>query len=699
MGLSVGIDLGTTNSALAYVDQYGRPVVVNNNEGSNMTPSVICFRNDDIIVGDEAKELQGCGFPEVSAFFKRHMGDPGFTFYGGGRDWTPTELSSLILKKLKHDAELQLGQKITDAVITVPAYFKNAQREATISAGRKAGLNVLQVINEPTAAAIAYGFNKKGQKGTLLVYDLGGGTFDITLLQIQSQEIRILSSDGDYQLGGKDWDDIIVEYFASCFEKRFNTDPMEDLESLSELLIRAEEAKKRLSKVKNAKLSLFHAGQRGEFELDRNSFNDLTAHLMERTVAILRQILFNKQMSPKHIDDVLLVGGSTRMPMVSEFIRKEFGRVPLQGVNVDEAVALGAALLANERASNYNDSHLNISNFSLPGSVKAIDVTNHTLGMIALNQDRSAYLNAYILEKDRPIPCNESRSFSYNNPKDCEIYMTQGESRTPQNLDYLGLWVIKDIPEMRDEIVVDIKYAYTESGTVDVSATIVESGTPLKIEKQSLPPDVPERFFRPPEFEEPLVTPLSVYMAFDLSGSMKGAPIEAAKCAAHGFIDNLDLQNCKVGIIAFSENSRIKLKTTPDEKSIRRSIDSLQVGETGGLNVTDPFRDIHVELQNVKGRRLAIVLADGVWENQSAAIKRARKCHQNEIHIIAIGFGQADEIFLRKIASTDDMSLLTTQDKLAETFCSIARVLESTSGNASVPEKINGHFLSSLFRK
>ncbi len=218
MGIAAGIDLGTTNSAIAYIDEYGCPVIIPNDAGRPVTPSVICFRNGEVITGQEAKELQAAGEPLVAAFFKRQMGVENFIFYAEGHEYTATELSSFILKRLKDDAEKVLGKEITDAVITVPAYFRHPHRQATIDAGTKAGLKVLQVINEPTAAAIAYGLKVKGKEGTILVYDLGGGTFDVTLMSMTGDEIRILNSLGDHELGGKDWDEKIVEFAALRFK-------------------------------------------------------------------------------------------------------------------------------------------------------------------------------------------------------------------------------------------------------------------------------------------------------------------------------------------------------------------------------------------------------------------------------------------------------------------------------------------------
>src|SRR4051812_11012157 len=439
MGEAVGIDLGTTNSAVAYVEPQGRAVILPNRFGEPITPSVICFRKGEVIVGQEAKELQAAGEPQVTAFFKRQMGVPNFIFYAEGRDHTAVELSAYVLAALKADAERALGKPVTHAVITVPAYFRNPQREATIEAGRQAGLEVLQVINEPTAAAIAYGTKGTDRRQTLLVYDLGGGTFDVTLLRLAPGEIQVMASEGDHELGGKDWDDRIVEFLAGRFESEFGSDPLADRESCADLLVRAEEAKKRLSTAQSAPVALVHNGQRGRYDLDRATFERISSDLMERTIGLTRKVLADQGLKPEQIDGVLLVGGSTRMPMVHDFIQRTFGRPPMIGVNVDEAVALGAAQVAAERAAP-------AARFTLRGAVKTVDVTNHSLGMIALNEDRTAFLNTRILPKNTPIPCRETRSYQHRTRRSggnlLEVFMTQGESESPQGVSYLGKYVL-----------------------------------------------------------------------------------------------------------------------------------------------------------------------------------------------------------------------------------------------------------------
>ncbi len=687
MTLAVGIDLGTTNCAVARVDGDGRPVIVANRFGESITPSVICFRDGEILVGQEAKEFQAAGEPEVAAFFKRQMGDANFVYFAAGCDHTATDLSALLIETLKREAEASLGETVTHAVITVPAYFRNPQREATLEAGRRAGLEVLQVINEPTAAAVAYGLGNAGRKGgreqTLLVYDLGGGTFDVTLLRLGGGEIRILTSDGDHELGGKDFDDRVVEFLASRFEAEFGSDPLEDLETLSDLLVRAEEVKKRLTAAESAPIAIVHDGERGRYTLERQTFEEITGDLMERTVALSMKALEDQELAPAAVDGVLLVGGSTRMPMVHEFIQRTFGRPPMAGVNVDEAVALGAARVAAERMAEAGGT---TPRWTLGGTVRTVDVTNHSLGMIAVNEDRSAYLNSLILPKNTPIPCRETRPYQHRTRRGddnlLEVFMTQGESESPADVTYLGKYVLRGVPWSDGGVtVIDVEYRYDPSGTVEVEGRVRATGQALDLTVEPLPADVPDRFLVPPE-EIAEAIHVTAYLAFDLSGSMSGRPLREAQRAARSFLENTDLSHCSLGIIAFADSVSVKLKASQNGRKIRRAIDRLTIGEVGGGNLAHPFTKVRRLLSGVDEPKFVITLADGVWANQKKAIRQARACHAKGIESIAIGFGGADRAFLAKIASSDEATFFTSMGGLVETFTNIAQVLTESQGGA-----------------
>jgi len=681
MTLSIGIDLGTTNSAIAYIDEHGKPTIIPNDLDDSITPSVICFKEGKQLIGEEAKEMQALGIYPVAAYFKRQMGDELFIFHADGTDYTATELSTILLKKLKQDAETHLNQTITDVVITVPAYFRDHERKATIEAGKAAGLNVLQVINEPTAAAVAYGLNNTIAQ-QILVYDLGGGTFDITLLELDKKQVKVKNSDGDHQLGGKDWDDRIIEYLATKFQEEYGLDPLEETESLADLLVQAEEAKKRLTSFEKTTISIIHEGKKGKYELERTIFEQITADLMERTMSMTMRVLEDMRLKPKQIDGVLLIGGSTRMSMVHKFIKNHFDKQPMIGINVDEAVALGAALIAGEQ--------LNRNKFALKGKTKTIDVTNHSLGMIAINQDQTAYINSIILPKNAEIPCQEMRPYQHcirsKGENKLEIFMTQGESESPEDVAYLGCYVIQDIPYQKTGLaIIDISYYYDESGTVQVKAKTQNNSLTIDVEK--LPNDIPQRFMQTPEIQIDEPEHVTAYLAFDLSGSMSGKPLETAKKAALGFLNNSDLSHCSIGIIAFSDTVKTKLKASQNARKIKNAINDLTECETGVCNEEHPFDEINNLMKRLDGRQFGIVLADGVWSNQNKAIKQAKNCHANNIDTIAIGFGGADKQFLKAIASSDEDSFYTSMERLVETFSTIAQVITKTGDGTSSKSK------------
>jgi molecular chaperone DnaK len=697
MGLAVGIDLGTTNSAIARVDEHGRPAIIPNRERSAVTPSVVCFAGGEILVGDAAKDMQDVGTAPVAAFFKRQMGDPQFVFHAHGVDYSATDLSSIVLRKLKADAEAHFRATVTHAVITVPAYFRDAERQATIAAGTSAGFEVMQVVNEPTAAAVAYGLARSASPARILVYDLGGGTFDVTLLDLAHDEIRVRSSDGDHRLGGRDWDDRIVQFLATRFQEEFGIDPLSDRGGLSDLLIQAELAKKKLTAVDATPLSLTCQGRRGRYTLDRATFEAITADLLERTASLTTHVLSDLRLEPADVDGVLLVGGSTRMPMVHRFVQKVFGRPPMTAVNVDEAVALGAAVVAAERAASIQQA----STFSLRGAVKTIDVTNHSLGMIAVNADRSAYVNSVILPKNATIPCAETRPYQHRTRRrgenTIEVFMTQGEVETPTAVSYLGLYTVHDVPHAPSGVtVVEITYRYDASGTVQVSARAKGTSEALRVTVDPLPPDVPARFDGAPQAG--VSEHVTAYLAFDVSGSMSGEPMNEAKKAARGFLEHTDLSHCSVGVMAFSDSVATKLHASQNARAIGRAIDALAVGETGGANGAQPFDDALALLESVKGRSVLVALTDGVWSDQATATSRARACHAAGIEVIAIGFGGADRDFLRSIASSDEDSIFTSLSGLVDAFSTIAQVLTQTGGLAddAKPAKPGGGLLAGI---
>jgi molecular chaperone DnaK (HSP70) len=691
----VGIDLGTTNSVVAIVDPADRVTALPNEHGKTVTPSVVCLDGDLVLVGDPAKELQRLGEHKVASFFKRLMGDPDYRFSFGDKEYSPVELSACVLRSLKADAERALRGPVNDAVITVPAYFHDPERKATLEAGKLAGLNVLQLINEPTAAAIAYGVTKgaTGEK-RVLVYDLGGGTFDVSLLEISPQETRVLTSEGDAELGGKDWDARIVDFLAAEFSTEYGVNPLEDAVAIGDLWVAAEEAKKQLTDRKSTNVFIMHGGEKGRYELSRERFEELCKDLVDRTMETVQSVLKSKNLQKSDIDVVLLVGGSTRMPMIKNALQQLFGRPPAQGVNVDEVVALGAALCAQAHGAAKEPTGLAAMpqgttvgpGLMLLGGTRVVDVTPHSLGMIAVNEDNTAYINSIILPKDQTVPRRESRPYQHHTrPSDnnaLEIFMTQGEWEGPAQVVYLGRYVIPEVPhDPSGTTVVNVDYAYDLSGSVQVRAHLACSNRELSVDVEPLPADVPERFLRPPP--KPFISHVTVYLAFDLSGSMSGTPLKEAQKAAIEFLKQIDLSHCSVGVIAVADTTQTVLKACQNASKIQPAVDRLTIGMVGGGNSAHPFDEVFDLLKHVDGPRFVITLADGVWADQPRAVRRAKALHQAGIDVIAIGFGGADRQFLRDIASCDEGSFFTSLNRLSTTFSSIAQVITRTQGGRS----------------
>lgn len=678
MGTFVGIDLGTTFSVVAYINKDGKPETIRNEYGNAINPSVVYLGPDGPLVGEEAKEKQSLGEEAIASFFKRSMGDPHFELVFFGKSFSPVDLSALVINKLKQIAEKKLGDQVTHAVITVPAYFNNMQREATIKAGQLAGLHVLSIISEPTAAALAFGMRPTQGEQKILVYDLGGGTFDISIVQISPTEQKVLGTGGDHNLGGKDWDDRIVNFLASRFEDEFGMELVGD--DFNTLLVKAENIKRSLSSRTSVEAHVSAGGHTGVYTITREQFESITSDLMDRTQRLTEQTLEEVNLTWSQLDQVLLVGGSTRMPMVRNYVERMSGKPPLSTVNPDEAVALGAAIQAAMDMESLNPAQPKLA---LAGRKKSIDVMSHSLGMIAINEDGSKYVNSIIIQKNQPIPSTETRPYilrvSQRHENKLEVYMTQGESINPVDCAYLGKYVFSDLPFLSDKTaILDISYAYDKNGVVNVSAIERSTHQQLKINIEPLPEDVPHRFTLSPG-KEISREYLTIYLAFDLSGSMSGDPLKEAQKAAHAFIGQCDLSNSSIGLISFSDGIHVDTPASQNAKEISKAIDGLRIGRTGFGNATHPFDTIYGLLNSVKGVRYGIVLADGVWENQPRAITQAKKCHASGIEIIGIGFGGADRDFLRQISSCDENSIYTSMGALAETFSTIAQELTDGS--------------------
>ena len=454
MGKVVGIDLGTTFSAIAHINEHGQEEIIPNAESDRITPSVIMFEDDVITIGKVAKQNASAVPEAIVEFVKREIGKPktgeeSFCREFGGNPYSAEELSALILQKLKQDAEAYLNTEVTDAVITVPAYFRDAEREATRNAGEIAGLNVLQVMNEPTAAALAYGVDIHGSDQNVFVFDLGGGTFDVTVMKVSGSKLEMIATNGDHRLGGKDWDDKIILHIAQMFKEEHGEDPLTDLHTYQDIQLNAISAKESLSQRQKARIVCNHNGKSSRVELTREKFEELTDDLRQRCSALCAVVLSEAQMTWGDIDVVLLVGGSTRMPMIQEMITEISGKaINPQEVNPDDVVALGAAIQGTLRQIEEHQIEEQASGTSntaslpedLPDAVKdrfigptgeitvtVTDGATHNLGLVPINERGEKYIHIMI-PKMTPVPCEMEDIFgtAHDNQHNVLIEVVQG---------------------------------------------------------------------------------------------------------------------------------------------------------------------------------------------------------------------------------------------------------------------------------
>ncbi|MFO7810731.1 MAG: Hsp70 family protein [Candidatus Delongbacteria bacterium] len=477
----IGIDLGTTNSAIAMVNEFGKAEIIPNKEGERITPSVVLFDDEQIIVGSIAKQSSVAEPERTVSSIKSHMGSADYVFEHKHAEYKPEDISAMILRKLVEDAENYLNEKITDVVITVPAYFNDNQRKATIDAGKISGVNVTQIINEPTAAALTYGLDKDiNQK--ILVYDLGGGTFDVTIMNLSKGNFEVVSSDGDRQLGGNNFDEKLMIYLNDKFKQQHDTDLFEDPVLIQDLRLKAENAKKVLSSKLSTTVYMSAKGKSARITVTRKLFSDLVADFVTRTELLMNAVMTDAGLEWDNIDQILLVGGSTRIPAVCDMIFRITGKKPATQINPDEAVALGAAIQAGIVSAKDQNENVNDMVRMKYGAMNVSDVTAHSFGAITLDEFDNKR-NAIIIPKNSKIPVRKSQIFYTSSANQTQVKMVviQGEDPDPEFCTTIGTTTL-DFPPKAENSPIIFNYEYDVNGIIHATAKDPDTGKKSEIQ-------------------------------------------------------------------------------------------------------------------------------------------------------------------------------------------------------------------------
>ena len=617
-----------------------------------------------------------------------------------GHKYDASDLSAIFLRELIAQVEGNSGLKIDKAVITVPAYFENLERDNTIKAGERAGLKVINIINEPTAAAIAYGLKNNPEYHKILIYDLGGGTFDVTVAEITNNSIDVLGSSGKHFLGGKNWDEAICQWMSEKLCEEFGVSFEDDKDAFNANLVNAERAKKQLSFSPYTDINVEYGDYHGKYRLTEEEFRESTESLLDITKNTIDELYANIGITWHDVDGVILVGGSTKMKMVKDYIIEMTGKAPLAGVHPDEAVSIGAAIQAN--IDEYcgtgeslgflsGDNSYNLA--TLPGARYINDVVAHSLGMISVNENGTRFINDIMIHKNTPVKnakVIKRRELSVRRKdelNELEIYLLQGDQVSPLDCSIAKKYVFSNISYVEGgKTKIDICYSYTLNGIIDIEAVQTETGMKLEKREEPVPEDMSWLSMSPSEYYASTIAPVqgAVYMALDLSGSMSGIPLEKAKKAMMNFVDQFDLNQIKIGIVGFSDHVKIFNEATSNRRTIEKSISRLNIGYALGVgNSAEPMADMYSRLKKFSGESFvyAIVLTDGMW-NVSACTKALRLKKEyisKEIEIVCLGFGSADKKFISDLSTRDDLASFDDISQLETNLMKIAKVINEKS--------------------
>jgi molecular chaperone DnaK (HSP70) len=663
----VGIDLGTTISLLASAQDDDRVATVNTRDGGPRLRSIVHVAADaSTIVGEAAARMASLEPDAVFAFFKRSMG-AAWSVSAGGREWAPQDLSALVLDALLEDATAQLGARPTSAVVTIPAYFGDDARRATLQAGEQANLDVLALLHEPTAACIA-SRRLIGDTGTALVYDLGGGTFDVSVVRFRGPDAEVLATAGDHRLGGKDWDDLIVDLVAERLQDELGSDPRDDPSLLGELQERAREAKHALSRLDETAVTLQVAGRVHRVELDRVTFWRRGQALFDRTAELIARVVDDVG-GRAQIDHVLLAGGSTRMPPCADVVLAQTGLTPIAGVNADEAVVTGAALFARGAAG----AHAGAAN-AVTRRDRVRDVTAHALGFVVVSADGTRYVNQVMIARNAALPARVTKRQHLELPGAGEsavlsVYMLQGEAERPLDTEPLGRWTFTGIrAKRRSSVEVDVSYSYNEDGVVEVSAAIAGEllGAP-EIDRDDRNLSWTDGDPR----EQPSID-LAVALAIDVSSSMDASKLREAKEACIGFIDELEEAGLgeRVAVVSFASNAMTVVRIGEQPARARRAVEGLSSG--GSTDMAAGLRTAGDRLSD-GGRRVIVLLTDGEPNDRKETLAVRGRLVSGDVELITRGVSGADAAFLAELSTGDGE--LVGAGQLGGSFRGIARQL------------------------